>query len=110
VFSLTLVQFLATPDTYLDEFRRQNPDLSISDSDLSTLVVVLCIVFVVWSLVAAGLALLVWRRVAWAAIALGVSAALACLTLVPIVAAVAAGVLLFRPESRTWISASPRSM
>lgn len=105
VFALTLVQFLATPDTYVDEFRRQNPELSISDSDLKTLILVLSIVFIVWSLLAAGLAVLVWRRVGWAAVALGVSAVLACLTIVPIVAAVATGVMLLRPEARAWLRA-----
>ncbi|HEX5086738.1 MAG TPA: hypothetical protein VFV89_02950 [Nocardioides sp.] len=103
VFALTLVQFLATPEVYVDEFHRQNPELSISDSDLKTLLLVLSIVFMVWSALAAGLAVLVWRRVAWAAVALGVSAALACLTLVPIVASVATGILLLRPEARAWM-------
>jgi hypothetical protein len=103
VFALTLVQFLSTPGRYVDEFRRQNPQLSISDADLKTLILVLCIVFVTWSVVAAGLAILVWRRVAWAAVALGVSAALACLTLVPIVAGVATIVLLLRPDARAWL-------
>jgi hypothetical protein len=103
VFAVTLVQFLATPDVYVDEFRRQNPELSITDAGLKSLILVLSIVFLVWSAVAAGLAFLVWRRVAWAAIALGVSAALACLTLVPIVACVATGVLLLRPDARAWL-------
>jgi len=108
VFALTLVQFLSTPGRYVDEFRRQNPQLSISDADLKTLILVLCIVFVTWSVLAAGLAVLVWRRVGWAAVALGVSAALACLTLVPIVAGVATVVLLLRPDARAWLRSRPR--
>jgi hypothetical protein len=106
VFALTLAQFLATPDVYVDEFRRQNPELSISEGDLKTLILVLSITFVVWSAVAAVLAILVWRRVAWAAVALGVSAVLSSFAVLPIVACVATVVMLVRPDSRAWLRGS----
>jgi hypothetical protein len=98
-----LIGFLVEPHAYLDDLRRQNPDLALSDADLRTLVLVFCAVFIVWSVVAAALALLVWRRVRWASVALVASAGLACLTLVPIIACVAAGVLLLRPDTRAWL-------
>jgi hypothetical protein len=98
-----LIGFLVEPHAYLDDLRRQNPDLALSDADLRTLVLVFCAIFIVWSVVAAALALLVWRRVRWASVALVASAGLACLTLVPIIACVAAGVLLLRPDTRAWL-------
>jgi hypothetical protein len=106
VMGVALVQVLVTPEVYLDEVRRQNPELTMTDADLRTLLSVSFAVFVVWSAAAAGLALLVWRGVPWAAVALGVSAGLACLTLLPVVACVATGVLLLRPESRAWLTRS----
>ncbi|QIG44840.1 hypothetical protein G5V58_20500 [Nocardioides anomalus] len=108
LFGSALLQLLLTPDTWLDEVRRQNPELDYSDADLTRLLVVVFVVFVVWALVAAGLGLLVWRRKAWAAVLLGVSAGLACLTLFPAIACIATGILLMRPESRAWLTAVRR--
>ncbi len=110
MFSAVLVELLVAPETLREEMRRQNPDLTMSDSDLTRLLVVVSVVLVVWSAVAAVLTLLVWRRVAWAALALSVSAALACLALVPIVAGIATVVLLQRPDSRAWLSAPRRRL
>jgi hypothetical protein len=103
-----LVQLLVTPEVYVDEFHRQNPDLTVTDADLRVAFVVLFSVVVVWAVIAAGLAVLVWRGAARAAVALTVSAVLACLTLFPIVACVATLVLLQRPESRAWLRRSGR--
>jgi hypothetical protein len=104
LFGVYLIELLVAPDTVLEQLRRQNPDLATTDHELRQLVLVMCAVAMAWSAVAAGLAVLVWRRVAWAAVALGVSAGLASLTLLPIVPCVAAGVLMLRPESRAWFS------
>jgi hypothetical protein len=106
VMGVALVQLLATPEVYLDEVRRQNPELTMTDAELRTLLGVSFAVFLVWSAAAAGLAVLVWRGVPWAAVALGVSAGLACLTLLPVVPCVATGVLLLRSESRAWLTRS----
>jgi hypothetical protein len=100
---LVLAQLLVTPDAVLEEFRRQNPELTLSDADLQSVILWGCVVILVWSVLAAGLAVLVWRRIPWAAVALGVSAALACLTVLPVVACIAVGILLLRPESRAWL-------
>jgi hypothetical protein len=105
LFAVTLVQVLVAPNSLLDEMRRQNPDLTMSDADLTRVLVVVSVVFLVWSAAAAALTMLVWRRVAWASIVLSVSAVLACLTLVPIIASVATVVLLQRSESRAWLRA-----
>jgi hypothetical protein len=106
VMGVALIQLLVTPEVYLDEVRRQNPELTMTDTELRTLLGVSFAVFVVWAAAAAGLAVLVWRRASWAAVALGVSAGLACFTLLPAVACVATGVLLLRPESRAWLTRS----
>jgi hypothetical protein len=104
LFGAYLVELLVAPDSVLDQLRRQNPDLTASDHELRQLILVMCAVAMAWSAIAAALAVLVWRRVAWAAVALGVSAGLASLTLLPALACVATGVLLLRPEARGWLS------
>jgi hypothetical protein len=107
LFAGALLQVAVAPEIWLDEWRRQNPELDYSDAYLTRFMVIVFVVCLVWSLVAAGLALLVWRRSRWAAVALGVSAAAACLTLLPVVACVATVVLLLRPESRQWFAGPP---
>jgi hypothetical protein len=104
LFAAYLVEVLVTPDSVLEQLRRQNPDLTATDHELRQVVIAICIIAMAWSAVAAGLAVLVWRRVAWAAVALGVSAGLASLTLLPVVACVATGILLLRPEARAWLT------
>jgi hypothetical protein len=108
MFSVVLLELALAPDSLREEMRRQNPDLTMSDADLTRLLVVVSLVLVVWSAGAALLTLLVWRGVPWAALALSVSAALSCLALVPIVAGIATVVLLQRPESRAWLTARRR--
>jgi small-conductance mechanosensitive channel len=104
LFGVYLVEVLVAPDSVLGQLRRQNPDLTATDHELRQVVLAICVIAMGWSAVAAVLAVLVWRRVAWAAVALGVSAGLASLTLLPVVACVAAGILLLRPEARAWLS------
>jgi hypothetical protein len=108
VMALALVQLLATPDVYVDEFHRQNPDLTMTDADVRAAMGVLIAVCLVWSAVAAALAALVWRGVSRAVVPLVASAALACVTLFPLVACVATIVLLFRPDARAWFRRSGR--
>jgi hypothetical protein len=104
LFAVYLLEVLVAPDSVLEQLRRQNPDLTATDHELRQVVIAICVIAMVWSAVAAGLAVLVWRRVAWAAVALGVSAGLASLTLLPVVACVATGILLLRPEARAWLT------
>ena len=108
LFAASLVQLLVFPDDVLGEMRRDYPSLTASDADLTRLSAVVCAVAIVWSLAGAALAVLVWRRVAWAAAALTVSAVLACLALVPVPASVATVVLLQRSEARAWLRAPVR--
>ena len=118
LFAATLVVLAAEPQQLVDEMHRQNPDLADQLSDSATRAVLYSVSggFVLWSLAAAGLAVLVWRRVAWAAVLLMVSAGLAgavCLVMVvgsfvmvvPLAACAAALALLLRSESRAWFSA-----
>jgi hypothetical protein len=100
-----------------DEVVRQNPGLAgqgVSQDVLVQATYVLGGVAIVWSLVAIALAVLVFRRVAWARPLLMASAGMAgllcllavavgqLLVLVPLAACVAAVALLARPEVRTW--------
>ena len=103
LFATFLADFVVDPNPFLEQFHEQNPEVAMTDAGLQRLVVFSCAVCLAWSVAAAGLAVLVWRRVPWAALALGVSAALSCLVLLPIPAAVATIVLLLRPASRAWL-------
>ena len=106
VFATNLLQLAIDPDELLDTMRRQDPELSMSDADLTRLMAIVLAAFVVWTLVAAVLAVLVWRRVAPASVALTVSAVLACLTVLPVVVCIPTVVLLQREESRAWLRGS----
>ncbi len=120
VTALTLVvsmTFLAANSSaVLDKMHEQNPALSqqgLSDHAILVVCFVFCSLCIVWCLVAAGCATLVFRRVRWSWVALVVStsgvAALCLLgiigsvvTLVPLAAAGVTLALLVRPESRRW--------
>jgi hypothetical protein len=116
LFSMTLLVVLAEPDALISEMRRQDPDLADEVLRDTTRIAVVVAVLLAWS--AAGLlfAVLAWRRVPWAAIALIVSAALAgllCLALlagsvtlvVPMAGCVAVLSLMLRREARQWYAA-----
>jgi hypothetical protein len=118
---LTLAVVLSDPQRLLDEARKQNPDLAgqgITDDLLTTSLVVLAVLLVVWAVGAATLAVLAWRQVRWAWIGLAVSAgaaALLCLVVlvgsvlmvVPMAVCAGSVALLLRPEVRRWY-AGPR--
>lgn len=108
---------LATsPGLVFDELHRQDPQLAeagLSDDVLRTATFVVGGVLVVWSLAAIVIAVLAYRRVGWARVALVVSAATSagcCLLasvgqfvmLLPLAASVVALVLLVRPDVRAW--------
>jgi hypothetical protein len=118
---VTMLVVAADPQALFDEVRRQNPDLieqGMTDGVLRASLFTVGGVVIVWSAVALALAVLTWRRVRWAAIALTVSAAAAgllCLVMlvgsvlmvVPLAACALASSLLLRPEARAWY-AGPR--
>ncbi len=100
-----------------DEVVRQNPELAgqgVSQDVLVQATYVLGAVVAVWALVAIALAVLVFRRVAWARPMLIASAAMAgllcllavavgqVLVLLPLAACVTTVAMLARPEVRTW--------
>jgi len=108
LFAVSLVQILVFPDDVLAEVRRDYPGVTASDAYVTRVCVIVCVVAMAWSVAGAALALLVWRRVAWASVALTVSAVLACLTLLPVPASVVTVLLLQRPDARAWLGASVR--
>jgi len=116
---VTMLVVAADPDALFAEVRRQNPDLveqGMTDGVMRATLFTVGGLVVVWSGVALALAVLTWRRVRWAAIALTVSAACAgvlCLVMlvgsvlmvVPLAACALASSLLLRPEARAWYAA-----
>ena len=105
------------PELVFDEVHRQNPDLAeqgITDTVLAVSTYVMSGFVVLWCVSAIVVAVLVWRRVAWARIVLIVCAsscrraeparlrAGAFLLAFPLVAGIATIALLLRPESRPW--------
>ena len=114
---LAALLLLADPslmDQAIADAEGQGMDLrGLSDDELTAATVVVSGVFVVWSLAAAVLAVLAFRRVEWARIVLIVSAALSGLLmlamaimapfLVVLVAAAAiTSAFLLRPEVAAW--------
>lgn len=117
LFAATVVVIAADPDQLVAEMQRQNPELAdqLTESATRTAVYVIAGGVVAWSLAAAVVAVLVWRRVPWATVALMASAGAAslfCLVcvlasfvlVIPMAACAAALALLLRPESRAWFS------
>jgi hypothetical protein len=112
----SIAVLVADPAFVFEELQRQNPnfdDQGVSDRALKTATFILGGVVIVWSLAAALLAVLVFRRVAWARVGLVVSAAVAaCLLLLgtiaqvflvlPLAASVVTLALLIRPDVRAW--------
>ncbi|NYD40311.1 hypothetical protein [Nocardioides panaciterrulae] len=111
------IALLATsPDAVFAELHRQDPQLAeagLGDDVLRTATFVLGGVLVVWSVVAVVVAVLAFRRVRWARIALLVSALASAgccllasvgqfLMLVPLAASVVAVALLVRPDVKAW--------
>ncbi|MEP9363355.1 hypothetical protein ABLE68_10345 [Nocardioides sp. CN2-186] len=105
------------PEVILDEVHRQNPDLAargVTDSMLEVATYVMAAGIVLWCVGAAAMAVLVYRRVAWARIVLIVSASVAAgLSLIgtavggfalvfPLVGGAVTIALLLRRDSRPW--------
>ncbi|WP_164478034.1 hypothetical protein [Nocardioides pantholopis] len=123
---LTALVMAAAPDPIFDEMLRQRPDLlesaEMTQDQLVSAVLVVAALVVVWCAAVSVVAVLAFRRVRWARVALVVSAALAglvCLAgtltgsivlAVPFLACVATVALLSRPESRSWFTAARGSM
>jgi hypothetical protein len=111
------VAIAVRPGAMFDEVHRQNPELArqgVTDHLLATATYVMAGFVILWCLSAAVLAVLVWRRVAWARIVLLVcSSCCAALSLlgtvigafllvVPLVASVVVVALLLRTDARPW--------
>ncbi|MEO6509784.1 MAG: hypothetical protein ABIO16_02250 [Nocardioides sp.] len=123
MFGLLLVMVMTVDaDGLFTELHRQNPQLTqdVSDGMLEATAWVSGIVAVRWSVVSAGLAVLVFRRVRWAAYGLVASAglvALMCLVgsvaspvlVLPGVLAAAAAVLLLQGPAHRWLSGREES-
>ena len=120
VFVTSVVVLAQNPDLILDKMHEQNPDLAsqgVSDHLILVVCYVTCVALAVWSVVAAVLAVLAFRRKRLALYGLLVSAAGAavfCLlgvlgsliVLVPLAAAVVTIGCLVRPEVRAWFDGS----
>ncbi len=119
LFAATIVAMLADPQQLVDELFRQNPDLAdqgLSEGTVRTVLYAACAGILAWSAAAAGVAVLAWRRVGWAAAVLRVSAGVAAafcvigvvtspVFIVPLAACAATLALLLRPEARAWLRA-----
>ena len=116
IMVVSVVLMATSPDLVLEELRRQNADLAVGDVGLlRATTYVSASIAGVWSVAAMLLAVLAYRRVRWARLALVVSAAAAavlCLlavastlvTVVPAVVCVATVLLLNRPDVRAWFT------
>jgi hypothetical protein len=116
VMASSIAVLAADPGFVFDELRRQNPDFdnqAVSEQTLTTATYILGGAVIAWSLAAALLAVLVFRRVGWARVALVISAAVSAgLLLVgsvvqiflalPLAASVVTLALLIRPDVRAW--------
>ncbi len=110
---VTLAVAAAPDDIFAEVFAQEPSYEEYGRGTLTQWVYVLTAVSVIWSLVASVLAVLAFRGVAWARVALTVSAGAvtgvflmmvfgSLLMIVPLAASAAAFALLLRPETRTW--------
>jgi hypothetical protein len=119
LFASTLVALVANPQSMVDELHSQNAEAAdqFSDATLRAVLYATSAGILMWSLAAILVAVLVWRRVAWASPVLMVSAggaAALCLLgvvgsllfAVPLAACAATLALLLRPEARAWFRRS----
>lgn len=116
VMVASLAVLAGNPDLIIDEMYRQNPDFAdqgVTDSMILGVTYVLGGLVIAWSLLAVALAVLAFRRVNWARIALVVSASMAAflfllamitqlLMVLPLAACLLTVALLLRPETRAW--------
>ncbi len=120
VFVTSVVLLAKNPDLILDKMHEQNPDLAsqgVSDHLILVVCYVTCVALAVWSVVAALLAVLAFRRrrlALYGLLASAAGAAVFCLlgvlgsllVLVPLAAAVVTIVCLVRGDVRAWFDAS----
>jgi hypothetical protein len=118
VMASSITVLAADPAFVFDELNRQNPEFTrqgVSEQALITATYVLGGIVIVWSLAAALLAVLVFRRTGWARVALAVSAGVSAglllvgalvqlMLVVPLAACVVVLVLLVRPDVRAWFA------
>jgi hypothetical protein len=114
LFAIAAVALSVERNSFLEEIENEPGLEDISADDLFAVMMVLIGVFLVWSLVAIVLAVLVMRRSNVARILLVISAAMTALvslltilsvvTVVPLVAAVAVVVLLLTGRARDWFA------
>jgi hypothetical protein len=118
MMALSALMIALQPELFIEELRRQNPDLGaqgMTDRAVQVTIYATAGVTVVWSLAAVVLAVLVLRRSGWARIALLASAGGAgavCLVaslgsvlmVLPAFGCAVAFSLLLRPEVRAWFA------
>jgi hypothetical protein len=116
VMASSIAVLVTEPSFVFDELRRQNPELAdpdVSEQMLTNATYLLGGAVILWSLAAALLAALVFRRVRWARTPLVVSAAVSAglllvaaivqpLLALPLAASVVVIALLVRPDVRAW--------
>jgi hypothetical protein len=116
VMASSIAVLVGDPAFVFDELRRQNPELAepdVSEQMLTNATYLLGGAVILWSLAAALLAALVFRRVRWARTPLVVSAAVSAglllvaaivqpLLALPLAASVVVIALLVRPDVRAW--------
>jgi hypothetical protein len=117
VMASSIAVLAADPTFVFEELNRQNRDFTqegVSEQALITATYILGGVVIVWSLAAALLAALVFRRTAWARVPLVVSAAISAglllvgvlvqpILAVPLAACAVVFILLLRPDVRAWL-------
>jgi hypothetical protein len=123
VMASSIAILAADPTFVFEELKRQNPEFTqqgVSEQALITATYILGGVVIVWSLAAALLAALVFRRTGWARVPLLVSAAISAglllvgalvqpILAVPLAACVVVFILLLRPDVRAWFHRPVRS-
>ncbi|WP_205471988.1 hypothetical protein [Nocardioides sp. SYSU D00038] len=115
VLTVSVVWILSDTDRFLAEMVKQEPELleMMSRSMVVTSVVATLVGLIVAVVVVSGFAVLVWRGVPWARLALTISAALgavgslvllvgAVAMVVPLVGAAAILMLMLRPDTAAW--------
>lgn len=117
---LALLAVALMPEEMIKQARAQDPELGMTDTEIRTSIYVLCSLLLGWSVIAASMAMLVWRRVRWAATGLvacaGATVAMCLFStlstaffplLVPLAAGAVTISLLTRAESRAWLASAP---
>jgi len=114
---VSAITIAVDPDMIFDEVHKQNPDLAargVTDTMLEVATYVMAGAIVLWCVGAAVMAVLVFRRVAWARIVLIVSASVAAglsligtavggfALVVPMIGGAVTIALLLRRDSRPW--------